>query len=461
MSPKIRVTGPTLEAALNAIRPSLTPEERKDATRSASQIITAIISAYDSNVKQGEIGPQGKGAKGKVGKGTAKSQTGLIYGRIQSGKTRAMVTSAALAFDNKIRVVVVVTSNNNRLVDQTHQDFRKGLPGNIGVYSKAHFSTEIEQAKQILESGEGGIVLICSKGAARLPQATAFLTKTGANKHPSVIFDDEGDQATLDTNTWERSKQTKNVIIPPSKIHRLIHDPAISSLRRSLPRHIFVSVTGTPSGLVLQNIENRSRPAFIELLEAGKHYVGGGTFFATENPEHNHLITLIDSGERIQLLGKQKHLPEGLKGAIRFFLLAAAAAGLQTGWPADDQGYKLLCHPSVKNIDQEKVAELIRDYVVYLSHGLNTGKHVVMKDIQKSYDLLKKHNSSVPKLVDLVACIRANMASREILILNKNTTGDELSYSRCFNLLVGGNTLGRGLAIKNLLVTYYVREAVT
>ncbi len=46
-----------------------------------------------------------------------------------------------------------------------------------------------------------------------------------------------------------------------------------------------------------------------------------------------------------------------------------------------------------------------------------------------------------------------------MLLVNKNTTGDELNYSKYFNFLIGGNTLGRGLAIKNLLVTYYVREA--
>jgi hypothetical protein len=459
---KLNLGGPTLREALDAVRPQLSESDRQEALANAEQIVSVISRTYETRVKTGEVGKNGKGPTGRLAKKSAKSRAGLIYGRIQSGKTRAMITSAALAFDNKFRVVVVVTSNNNRLVRQTHQDFRNGLPGNIGVYSKAHFTQEVQQAQQILNSGQGGIVLICSKGAARLPQAIQFLRDTGASQHPAVIFDDEGDQATLDTNTLKRSKTPKNALIPASTIHQLIHNPAILSLRRALPRHIFVSVTGTPSGIVLQNIDNKSRPAFIELLEAGKHYVGGSFFFSKEKPDRNQLVTLIDGNERIKLLGKKGiDLPEGLKGAIRFFLLAAAAAGKRIGWPDDDRGYKLLCHPSVKNVDQEKVAKLVRQYIVNLSDSLADGKNTVYRDFQKSYNSLKKQTSKIPSLDSLLTVISTNMASREILILNMNTTGDELNYSRYFNFLIGGNTLGRGLAIKNLLVTYYVREAKT
>jgi hypothetical protein len=462
MKLKLNLSGQTLREALAAVRPPLSTSDRKEALRNAEQIISIIARTYEARVKKGEVGKNGKGARGRIAKKGDKSRAGLIYGRIQSGKTRAMITSAALAFDNGFRVVVVVTSNNNRLVVQTHQDFRNGLPGNIGVYSKAHFTQEIQQARQILNSGQGGIVLICSKGAARLPQAIEFLRATGASQHPAVVFDDEGDQATLDTNTLKRSRKPKKILIPASTIHQLIHNPAVLSLRRALPRHIFVSVTGTPSGIVLQNIDNRSRPAFIELLEAGKDYVGGNVFFSTEKPNTNELVTLIDGKERIKLLGgKSSGLPDGLKSAIRFFLLAAAAAGQRIGWPEDDRGYKLLCHPSVKNADQEKVAKLVRQYIVNLSNGLADAKDPVRKDFKKSYESLKKQTPNIPSFDSLLAIIRMNMASREILILNKNTTGDELNYSRYFNFLIGGNTLGRGLAIKNLLVTYYVREAKT
>ena len=64
------------------------------------------------------------------------------------------------------------------------------------------------------------------------------------------------------------------------------------------------------------------------MLEAGKHYVGGNVFFSKEKPGTNQFVTLINGNERIKLLGKKgSNLPEGLKSAIRFFLLAASASG--------------------------------------------------------------------------------------------------------------------------------------
>lgn len=293
----LNLKGQNLKEALDAIKPRLNGSGRQEATTNAAQIVSAIVKTYEKAVKSGEVGQAGSGPTGQLAKNRNSSRTGLVYGRIQSGKTRAMITSAALAFDNKFRVVVVITSNNNRLVDQTQQDFQKGLPGNIRVYSKAHFTKEIEQAKQILASGQGGIVLICSKGTTRLDQAIKFLEKTGAKGQPAVIFDDEGDQATLDTNTLKRS--TKNPLVPPSKIHQLIHDPAIQSLRNALPRHIFVSVTGTPPGIVLQNTDNKSRPSFVELLAAGKDYLGGEAFFSEPIPCHQ-IIPIGGRGRRFQ-----------------------------------------------------------------------------------------------------------------------------------------------------------------
>src|ERR1700687_35392 len=455
----LTLKGQNLREALDAIRPPLSAGGRREATDNAAQIVSAIVNTYEAEVKSGVVGENGAGPKGQIGKSNDSSRTGLVYGRIQSGKTRAMITSTALAFDNKFRVVVVITTNNNRLVDQTHQDFQNGLPGSIRVYSKAHFKKEVGQARQILTSETGGIVLICSKGATRLNQAIDFLDKIGAKEYPAVIFDDEGDQATLDTNTLKRS--TKEPLIPPSRTHQLIHDPAVQSLRKALPRHIFVSVTGTPSGIVLQNTDNKSRPSFVELLKAGKEYVGGDVFFSEPKPEKNRLITLIGENERVELLGApDSELPHGLKSAIRLFLLSAsAAAASPLNWPDDNKGYKLLCHPSVKTADQEKVADLVRKYLVDLTAALTDAAHPMRKDLEASYESLSKQNPAVPTFDSLLETIRSNMPAREVLVLNKNTTGDELNYSKYFNFLIGGNTLGRGLAIKNLLVTYYVREA--
>src|SRR3989344_4669805 len=119
----LNLNGQNLKEALDAIKPKLDTASRKNTTKNANQIVSAIVKTYDKKVKTGEVGKNGTGPAGIVRQSNDVAHTGLVYGRIQSGKTRAMITSAALAFDNKFQVIVVITSNNNRLVAQTRQDF--------------------------------------------------------------------------------------------------------------------------------------------------------------------------------------------------------------------------------------------------------------------------------------------------------------------------------------------------
>jgi hypothetical protein len=44
-------------------------------------------------------------------------------------------------------------------------------------------------------------------------------------------------------------------------------------------------------------------------------------------------------------------------------------------------------------------------------------------------------------------------------MLMVNSAGDALSFGRYYNFVVGGNILGRGLTLDNLLTTYYLRRA--
>jgi hypothetical protein len=108
--------GKNFSATLKALK--LDASQSRETTKNATEIVTAIIKAYGSttgrNINPARIPP--------------KPVTGLVYGRIQSGKTRAMIASTAMTFDNKFRIAVVMTSNINDLVDQTHIDFTNALP---------------------------------------------------------------------------------------------------------------------------------------------------------------------------------------------------------------------------------------------------------------------------------------------------------------------------------------------
>jgi hypothetical protein len=440
-----------LDAALGAIDPPLTAEEKKQARQNAQGIIADVVKAYEETFGTNSL----KGGTHIVRKGHG--PTGLVYGRIQSGKTRAMVTSAALALDSGFKIVVVLTSNIDLLVGQTHEDFDSGLPEGATVYSKGDFD-EVLQGKRILERGRGGIVIVCSKGSTRLEQATQFLRNIGAANAPALIFDDEGDQASLDTNTARRA--TRDPSVPVSTICRLIHDKDVDSVRSVLKRHVFVSVTGTPQALLLSNADSVHRPFFTKLLEPGKDYIGGEDFFGTEDPSINPLISLIDSNERSALLGGGRGAPEGLRAAVRYFLVAAAVAVLEKPLPKKG-GYKFLCHPSVKTDDHKHVADAVRDYVIEVSDALSKATSSEHANLKVTYENFRHDRGKTPPFEKVLELLTDVIDRSKYLVINMKgkKKGKEIIYGSHLNFLIGGNTLGRGLAIKNLLITYYVREA--
>jgi hypothetical protein len=146
--------------------------------------------------------------------------------------------------------------------------------------------------------------------------------------------------------------------VAPSPINDIIQN----QLRRALPRHVYVSVTGTPQAVLLQSADSNNRPSFIVMLPPGDLYVGGDAFFSTDEPDNNPaLIALVDRNEQRQLLDRARSIPDGLRASILFFLVSAAAAIRNLDVP--ERGYSYLCHPSLKNDEQAIAEERINEFL--------------------------------------------------------------------------------------------------
>jgi hypothetical protein len=439
------IDGPYFTRTLDAL--GLHDAQRADTIRNASGIVNAVMAAYS-------VAP-----RSDVDRTPSPNTppTGLVYGRIQSGKTRAMIASTALAFDNQFRVSVVMTSNINDLVSQTHIDFSSGLPG-IATYTKDNdLDREVATTRLHLERGEGRLLLICSKGATSLRNISDFLRAIAADRLPAIIFDDEGDQASLDTNIRRRAR-ARGVAVAPSAINDIIQN----RLRPSLPRHVYVSVTGTPQAVLLQSADSTNRPSFNVMLPPGGSYVGGDRFFGTDEPEDNPaLITLVDRNDQQQLLNPARPIPSGLRASILFFLVSAASATiLNRGMP--ERGYSYLCHPSLKNDEQATAERRINAFLTEIYRAtLGAGDtDNIMRDLQVAHcQLVATLGARTPAFDDMVRTIREYLPGKRLLVINARTKRQGIDYGRCLNFLIGGNTLGRGIAIRDLLVTYYVREA--
>jgi hypothetical protein len=423
-------------------------------------LLEKVLASYEKGVATGEVGLDGTAMVENPAAGPTSAPTGLLYGRVQSGKTVAMITFCAAAIDNGFRVIVVLTSDFVKLVEQTADRFG-ALAGPLVKNALQSNSWDDDREHIIKHIGQHGIVFICTKNQQRLTQLVEFLKSIHADKYPALVLDDEADQATLDTTTQARSSGKKNAPTQASVIHRrTVQDDEGQSIRQTLSHHVFVQVTATPYALLLQNIDNPLRPAFTHLLEPGEGYTGGEAFFDVQHVEQGEPpLVSVDEDESSQIESSTGGYPPlGLQQALAFFLVAAGAQNeLEPQSRTSPQNF--LCHTSQKTADHAQVATLIRGYLNRISDDL-TGTLATTETMMRitwAYDELRKTLPDAPALEAILERVRKRLPRREVPVVN--SASSPVEFGRQLNFIIGGNILGRGLTIDNLLVTYYLRRA--
>jgi hypothetical protein len=463
-----RGDGPCLVGTLENLRvghgAKPMPEAALEKIRSdAIALLEEVLVAYESNVAAGEVGANGSGLASQAPPVGGKCPTGLLYGRIQSGKTVAMITFAAAALDNGFRVVVVLTSDFLKLIEQTAERFG-ALAGPLIRSSLRSDEWSVDAEHVAKHIAEHGVVFVCAKNNQHLGRLVAFLDEIGASGYPALVLDDEADQATLDTTTAARAAGKPNAPKKGSAIHRRTvqnDDPTEEgqSVRERLRHHMFVQVTATPYALLLQNVQNVLRPRFARLLEPGGGYTGGEAFFDVGHVDGpSPPLVYVEAHESAEIENGAEEAPLGLRQALAFFLVAAGAQNMVSP-QTRSAGQNFLCHTSHKTVEHERVAGLIRAYVSQVGDDLRrpglpgeTGMR-----LQGAYDELRRTMPDAPGLPEILTEVRRRLPRRTVPVVNSANSPAE--FGRELNFIVGGNILGRGLTIENLLVTYYLRRA--
>src|SRR5580704_12314776 len=81
---------------------------------------------------------------------------GLIYGLIQSGKTGVLTVTGAMGADEGYRTIIVLTSDNDPLYDQTLGRVQEAFPG-IDIIGKKEFK-DADSFIQRIRAGTCAIV---------------------------------------------------------------------------------------------------------------------------------------------------------------------------------------------------------------------------------------------------------------------------------------------------------------
>ena len=154
----------------------------------------------------------------------------------------------------------------------------------------------------------------------------------------------------------------------------------------------------------------------------------------------------------------RRRVPQGLAASINFFLVAAAAKERQDGtWP--DKGFSHLSHTSPRINQHTTVANHIERHVNDLRRQLRADLAAADGLFAAAHAELRRTVPDAPSIGDLAPSIYE--ALRQVEVIRVNSQTDAPQYGPRVNFLVGGNILGRGLTIDDLLVTDDVREAQT
>lgn len=425
-----------------------------------------IVDIYSTEVAAGEVGVGGSGAASEEPIIGARPPRALLYGRIQSGKTVSMILTSALALDNGFRVVVVLTTDNVALVRQTASRF-KDLDGpRVFAAVKEGSSYEWQGQEEVLRQSLSteGLVLVCAKNHINLPEVIRFLQQLDASNYPVLVLDDEADAATLDTTLAARSAGKPNAPQFRSKMNRLVvandrPEEQGFSLGEELPHSVYVQVTATPYILFLQTENADLRPTRTFLLEPGAGYTGGEVFFGQYDPEATgdeapRNLVVVGANEAILM---RRSAPPGLAKSINFFILSACALSTVKPWPT--LGYKHLSHTSHKTDEHETVSNYIEAHLNIVRSCLRGSLAEAQEFFLEAYNELARTVQNCPTLDTLIPA--AQLAVKQTEVLRINSKADVPVYGPRLNFLIGGNILGRGLTIDDLLTTYYIREAKT
>ncbi|WP_456756995.1 Z1 domain-containing protein [Bradyrhizobium sp. USDA 4011] len=435
---------------------------------SLSQSVTfaeKLIDLYGNTVAQGEVGPGGSGRASDEPILGDRREGVLLYGRVQSGKTAAMVLTAALCVDNGFRVIVVLTTDNVALVEQTARRFKAvDGPRVFSTIASDGYEWEGQEDELREDIATEGLILVCAKNDLHLSRVIAFLQSIDAPAYPTLVFDDEADAATPDTTIQARTSGRANAPEFPSTINRRVIENQKpgqegESIGEIFPHQLYVQVTATPYIFFLQRGSSAIRPSETLLLEPGDGYCGGEVFFDSFDP--NALTPpeppLVLVGDNELRAISRRRVPPGLAASIDFFLLAAVAKALRSGWPAE--GFNHLSHPSASIAEHTLVANHIEKHVGYVRRELRQDRPAALVRLATAYSELQRTVADVPALDELAD--ELSDAIRQAEVIRINSVAAALRPGPRLNFLVGGNILGRGLTIDDLLVTYYVRQART
>lgn len=361
--------------------------------------------------------------------------SGLLYGHVQSGKTGQMLAIAAAAADRGFKFFILVTTSNVILHKQTLERAKLSLGGFMAGFNVLG---ETDEESFLTRGLQMPTMLVLKKDSNVLKTwANNIASNPIYKEEPLFLLDDEADASSLNTRVNQSEQSTINMLL--------------EKIDKQSPSSIYLHVTATPQSLVLQIEMSGWKPQYSFYLPPNKGYLGGDFFYGEDS---KNLIETEDN-EREDLL-KAEHVPIGLRKAVLHFLVAASDLFLTKPKPV----CSMLIHPGVKISEHSTVRTKIEKFLEGARNDLIVNSSTLEFDLRDAWEELSKTKKDIKPFNEIMSFLRADMPSVNITVLNSRTPEGSV-YDKGLNIVIGGNTLGRGVTFPGLQIVYYCRSAKT
>lgn len=378
------------------------------------------------------------------------ARTGLVIGKVQSGKTSNFIGLMALGFDNGYPISIVLGGNKNPLLDQNERRIKSYYDG-IDVDKLVILTTKANKSllnpraiKGFIDEGRK-VIIVGLKHYMHMSKIAEIFKESEITNIPTLIIDDEGDQAT------PRANQRK---LPATYASAL-------TMKDNISINCFVSITATPQANILIDTIDALSPDFGVLVYPGRGYCGPSAFHGMN--EDIHIKDIIDDTEESLL--ESRGIPPSFYQALAAFFVGKAIREYR----GDSSHHTMLIHPSQLKIDHTqviaKVQRLLDDWKMKARTRMDGNKDIAYNSLRSH--LLQAYNSFVSDGVTTTS-----FSELENIILNSiiacppdifkcNSDDDQSENAKLYkiSIFVGGNMLERGITLKGLAVTYIIRRA--
>lgn len=425
---------------------------------------------------------------------------GLVIGNVQSGKTANMAGLMSMAADIGWNLIIILSGTidnlriqtQNRLVDDLSSASRVSWHP---IENLKNTSGGISKISNLLSNENNRLFTVCLKNATRLKDLLAWLSEDQKTRTrlKILLIDDEADQASVNTKKEDRTAINKLIVNLITNKNHLSKENACKFKAIN-----YIAYTATPYANILNEApsEESLYPAnFVACLKNSDEYFGPQVIFGIDGSENDGLNIISTVAPKDIEDIKNAILPKSLKQAIMWFYCCFAVFKLN----GITKPVSMMIHTSQRQQDHEALAQSIK---IWLKKTPSVKFLEACKDAYEKQttllpiEELKKSIPNYPNLDGINDYPDFQRISSIILDEFKNQLEtielddrkkptfksciylciDNCSYANSDNdyqirlvyptkplnfttgfIVIGGQTLSRGLTIEGLVSTYFLR----